>query len=246
VDVNGSLVADGGADRTGWWMRWPGLATFVFGPEGDVLAYAKPESDPATLTDTYARGVVPVVLLAREHEALHASGLSHGGYVTALCARSGTGKSALALAAAASGDCQWADDTIVIQVSPAGVAALSLPFPVRADAEVLASLGAATTTGPAIPPGTVQPLGRVYLLLRDPSIDPLAPAFSDVRATDRFERLLAHTHPFDLSTPDRPRRMIERWMRIAATVRVCELRFAPSLQALPTLAARLREHIRAG
>jgi len=227
-------------------MRWPGLATFVFGPDGDVLAYAVPEANPATLTDTYTRGVVPVVLLAREHEALHASGVSHNGFVTALCARSGTGKSALALAASASGDRHWADDTIIIQVTPAGVAALSVPFPVRTDADVRSSLGMATTDSPAVPPGILEPLGRVYLLLRDSSIDPVAPVFSDVPASDRFERLLAHTHPFDLSTPDRRRRMIERWMHTAATVRVCELRFAPSLQALPALAARLREHMRAG
>jgi hypothetical protein len=94
-------------------------------------------------------------------------------------------------------------------------------------------------------PGTRAPLRRVYLLVRDPSVDPLSPAFTQVPGAERFERLLAHAHPFDLSTTDRRRRMIERLMQAAATADVCELRFGPSLAALPALAARVRDHMAA-
>lgn len=246
LDVNGALVAAGGADRGGWWMHWPHLATYVFRPRGDVFAHPAPGSTPADITDSYTRGVLPVVLLAQEHEALHASGVSHGGSVTAFCARSGTGKSALAFAAAVSGARYWADDTVVLHAMHDGVDALSLRFPARVDDAVRGCLGSAAHDVRAVAPGVREPLGRVYLLVRDVSVGPHAPVFLDVPRAERFERLLAHAHPFDLSTPDRRRRMIQRWMRAAATVRVCELRFAPSLPALPALAARLHDHMRAG
>ena len=65
LDADGALVAAGGADANGWWMRWPRLATYVFEAGGNVIAHAAPGADPAVVTDSYARGVLPVVLLAR-------------------------------------------------------------------------------------------------------------------------------------------------------------------------------------
>src|SRR5687768_2878534 len=79
LDAHGALVAAGGADANGWWMHWPRLATYVFEGAGTVVAHAAANADPAAVTDSYARGVLPVVLLAREHEALHASAVLHDG-----------------------------------------------------------------------------------------------------------------------------------------------------------------------
>ena len=82
LDVNGTLVATGGATLDGWWMNWPYLATYIFGREGDVLAYPASGSNPENITDSFVRGVLPVVLLAREYEALHASAVSSHGSLT--------------------------------------------------------------------------------------------------------------------------------------------------------------------
>jgi hypothetical protein len=227
-------------------MHWPHLATYLFGSRGDVLALAEPGSAPEHITDSYSRGVLPVVLLAREYEALHASAVSHGGNVTAFCAASGIGKSSLALAIASGSGVHWADDTVVLQAATARIEAVSLPFPARVDGAVRACLGGAATGVLAVRPGTRAPLRRVYVLARDPALDPRCPVFVDVPAPRRFARLLAHAHPFDLSSADRRRRMVERLMQTAATASVCELRFGPSLECLPALAARVRDHMAAG
>jgi hypothetical protein len=246
LDVEGAVVATGGADADGWWMHWPRLATYVFGAAGDVLAHVAAGADPAAVTDSYARGVLPVVLLAREHEALHASGVLQDGHVTAFCAASGTGKSSLALAVAAGGGHHWADDTVVLPPPNGEFEALSLPFPVRVDEGFRARLPGAAARVRVVPPQTRAPLRRIYLLVRDARVDPRSPVFSDVPGAKAFEQLLAHAHPFDLTTTDRRRRMIERLMKAAASVKVGEVRFGPSLEELPTLAARVRERLTGG
>jgi hypothetical protein len=245
LDVGGALVAAGGANRDGWWMHWPRLATYVFGAEGHVRAHAAPGGNPADISDSYARGVLPVVLLAREHEALHASAVLHGGSVTAFCAASGTGKSSLALAVASQGGDHWADDTVILPPRDGGLDALSLPFPARVDEDVRARLAGAAACLRVVAPETRAPLRRIYLLVRDAAVDPRAPTFTDVSGSNGFERLLAHAHPFDLSAGGRRRRMIQRLMQVAAAATICELRFGPSLDCLPALAARVREHLTA-
>jgi hypothetical protein len=244
LDANGSLVATGGADKDGWWMHWPYLATYVFGATGDVLAHPEPASHPEHITDSFARGVLPLVLVAREHEALHASAVSADHGVTAFCAPSGTGKSSLALAIACEGGGHWADDTVLVDSEGGRLDAVSLPFPARVDDAARACLAGAAGVEP-VPPGSRVPLRRVYLLVRDDAVDPGVPVFAPVPAASRFERLLAHAHAFDLSGQARRRRMIERLMHAAAAMQVCELRFGASLQHLPALAARVRRHMAA-
>jgi hypothetical protein len=168
-----------------------------------------------------------------------------GGHLAAFCAASGTGKSTLALAVAAEGGEHWADDTVILTPRPGGVEALSLPFPARVDHHARAHVHGAGARICAVPPETLAPLRRIYLLVRDAAVDPQSPIFTDVRGSSGFERLLAHAHPFDLSPADRRRRMIERLMQTAATAQICELRFGPSLQCLPALAARVRGHLTA-
>ena len=245
LDVDGGLVASGGANRDGWWMQWPNLATYAFGTEGDVCAHSAARSNPDDIADSYTRGVLPVVLLAREHEALHASAVLCGGRVAAFCAASGTGKSTLAFAVAAEGGEHWADDTVILAPRPGGVEALSLPFPARVEDDVRAHVPGAGARVCAVRPETLAPLRRIYLLVRDAAVDPQSPIFTDVRGSNGFERLLAHAHPFDLSAADRRRRMIERLMQTAAMAQICELRFGPSLHGLPTLAARVQGHLAA-
>jgi hypothetical protein len=223
-------------------MQWPYLATYVFGASGDVLAHPQPGSHSEHITDSFARGVLPVVLVAREHEALHASAVSTDDGVTAFCAASGTGKSSLALAIACGGGDHWADDTVLLDSEAGRLDAVSLPFPARVDDAVRACLRGVADVE-KVAPGTRAPLRRVYLLVRDHAVNPRFPVFTDVPPARRFERLLAHAHAFDLSGQARRRRMIERLMHAAAATQVCELRFGASLQHLPALAARVRRHM---
>ena len=90
-----------------------------------------------------------------------------------------------------------------------------------------------------------RPLRCIYQLVRDSGLDPVRPAFVAVPAHARFERLLAHAHPFDMDGHARRRRFMEALLAVAGRVDVWECRFAPSLAALPALARALRAHMEA-
>lgn len=241
-DGDGRLIATGGRDSGNWWMHWAGLATFWFGESGDVIAQPAPSAASSELDDIFRRGVLPVVLLARGYEALHASAAMHPGGVLAFCGTSGTGKSTLALALSAQGLNHFADDTVVYSWSQGVPVAHRLPFPVRVSdrARRAAQVGRPAAADSLPPPGAS--LHRIYHLVRDASRDPVLPQFVLVPEAMRFERLLAHSHPFELGTAERRRAFFENLMLLAREVEVWECRFAPSLAALPALSSKIREH----
>jgi hypothetical protein len=224
-------------------MDWPGLATFRFGEQGPVSAAPVTHNRDVEIRDIFVRGVLPVVLLARGCEALHASAVAiDDESVIALCAISGTGKSSLALAMTASGARHFADDTVVYRVVNDRAVALGLPFPVRVDAAALEAAGRGHRQAPAAASSHLSPLKRVYQLSRDPSGDPFAPQFTAVPCHRRFETLLKHSHPFEMGSDARQRAFHEHLLTIAKHTDVWDCRFAPALEALPSLAAQLVEH----
>jgi hypothetical protein len=240
LDPDGVLIATGGRDGGTWWMNWAGLATYVFGPIGPVTAYVEPGASLVTLHDSFTRGVLPVVMAAREHEAFHASGIATSNGIVALCAPSGAGKSTLAFALATRGFQHWADDAIVLDADDDAPHAIAMPFPARVDAEARARISGRVSVAA---PGTRAPLRTIYFLRRDAALNVAVPVIMPIEGPARFERLLAHVHPFELSAADRTRRMVERLLRVARRTAMYELRFAPSLTHLPVLAARAVEHI---
>lgn len=246
LDVEGRLVAWGGRLGGRWAMHWPGLGTYQFGPVGDVEVFPDPSADRALLQDSFVRGVLPVVLVGRGHEALHASAVLRSGQLALFCARSGVGKSSLAFGLAAQGGAHWADDTVVLSEQDRVPQSLSLPFPARVDEDARIALGLRSATVPAQPPGDSAPVGRIYMLARDTTVDPDRPVISDIPPARMFEQLVAHAHPFDLAGPDRRRGMIERLLAVAGRVRGFEIRFAPSLPSLPALVDEVGRHIEAG
>ena len=246
LDVGGRLVAWGGVADGRYVMVWPGLGTYRFGSTGDVEVFPAPAADPAALQDSFVRGVVPVVLIGRGYEALHASAIATPAGVVAFTAVSGTGKSSLALGLAARGYTQWADDTVVFDASGAQPLAIALPFPARVDEPVRLALGSAAGRTPQVAAGTSAPLARIYVIARDPSLDPNRPLFASLPAARVFEHVLAHAHPFDLDGPERRRQMLLGLMRLASGVPGWQLTFAPSLDAMDVLLDALVRHIEAG
>jgi len=244
-DHEGRLIATGGRRGDTWWMHWQTLATFWFGEHGSVRAEPIRNGLDGELRDSFVRGVIPVVLLARGFEALHASAILVRQGVVALCGTSGTGKSTTALAIASLGPRHYSDDTVIYEVIEGKAFTSALPFPVRIDTTARQILGD--------PPRTVrfgepriesrsEPLHRVYHMVRDASLPRAHPAFVPVSPARRFEVLLTHSHPFDMGGDARRRAFIEHLMAIAQTVDVWECRFAPSLPDLLALAAAIREH----
>lgn len=243
-DNDGRLVATGGYDGQSWWMDWPGLATFRFGEDGSVEATPATGDRDAEIRDVFVRGVLPVVMLARGCEALHASAVAIDGVgIVALCATSGTGKSTLSLAMSAIGVRHFADDTVVYRVVGDRPIALSLPFPVRVDSAAHeAARGAWRQPSVAVASHHLLQLKRVYQLSRDPALDPCAPQFTAVPCHRRFEVLLTHSHPFEMGPDARQRAFHEHLLAVAQHTEVWNCRFAPALEALPSLAAQLLEH----
>jgi hypothetical protein len=243
LDHEGRLIATGGRLGDAWWMHWRGLATFWFGDAGPVRAEpVRPELEQ-DLHDIFLRGVVPVVLLARGFEALHASAVVEPAGVIALCATSGTGKSTIALSIASAGARHFADDTVVYQVIGGRPVASGLPFPVRVEPDARQAVDLAERDSlSSMPSAGSAPFHRIYHLVRDSGLDPADPIFSPVPPERRFELLLAHAHPFDMGGEDRRRSFMEHLLTLARTVAVHECRFAPELAALPSLAAAIRAH----
>ena len=240
LDGAGRLVASGGRDAESWWMHWAGLGTFSFGSEGPVRVRPVALGLDDRLEDTFVRGVVPVVLLARGCEAFHGSAVADDRGVVAFCASSGTGKSTIAIALSTEGLRHWADDTVAWCLPADHPVALRLRCPVRVDERARAAL--APTPGGS-DTADERPLRRIYHLVRDSGLDPSRPSIAPIPPRARFDRLLAHAHPFDLDGEARRRRFIEAVLAVAARVDMWECRFAPSLAALPTHARALRAHV---
>lgn len=244
LDSEGRLVATGGFDGESWWMHWPNLATFWFGQTGRVRVVPVRSGLEPAIHDVFQRGVVPVVLLARGNEGLHASAFLGAGGVIGFSAESGTGKSTLAMLLSVSGFPQFADDTLMYRETSGLIEAFSLEFPVRVDTGARHAIGRALGDAPreTVPPGCVAPITRIYRLIRDRTLDPRAPRIAAVPASRRFEVLLAHAMPFEMGPDARRRLFLDRVLHLARTVDVATLRFAPDLDALPWLAEAVRAH----
>jgi len=242
-DHAGRLVATGGRVAGAWWMDWPELATFWFGPAGPVRATTTRRSNDPQVKDIFIRGVTPVVLVTRGDEALHASAVAcDDGTVVALCAASGTGKSTMAYAMAVAGARHFADDTLLYRFDGGRPMAIRLPFPTRVDENVKSAVGRAPGDWLAWTGGEGRPLKRVYQLLRDDGAPARAPAFRAIDPVASFEILLSHAHPAEMGGPARQRAFIEHVMALARQTEVWECRFTPSLEALPDLAAQVLNH----
>lgn len=242
-DNAGRVIATGGRTRDGWWMRWSGLATFWFGTAGVVHVQPLRPGVESAVRDVFTRAVTPVVLLAQGFEGLHASAVLDNAGVVGFCGLSGTGKSTLALALAATGLQHFADDAVIYRVVGGRPVVFSIPFPVRVDLAAQYAVGPGTVPDRETVDGPHSaPLRRIYQLTRDGALDPGRPLFVPVPTGRRFETLLKHAHPFDMDTPERRRAFLENLLAVARTVDVWECRFAPGLEALPALAAAVRVH----
>lgn len=244
-DNDGRLVATGGVRDASCWMHWPRLATFWFESAGAVRAVPLAAGRDQDIRDAFVRGVVPVVLLWRGWEALHASAvLVDDDRLVAFCAVSGTGKSTLAVALTACGARHFADDTVVYRLQDQQPIALRLAAPIRVDSRVEGVVAMSDDKIARVPPGTAAPLRRVYVLHRDATIDPEEPRFSPVPPSRRFEMLLTHSHPLELGPESRYRSYIGDLLDLSRAVDVWQCAFRPELNALSILAERVLAHAR--
>ena len=240
-DPHGALLASGGIEEGRYWMHWPSAGTFVFAPTaGDVVVHTVPGATVAEVDDTFIRGVLPVVFIARGHEAFHASAVLIDGRLVAFAAESGTGKSTLAAAVARLRGAQWADDTTVWSLADDAAMSVALPHPSRLDPAARVAVSAMAAEPRCAEPGVTAPLTALYIVKRV-TRGPASVEFGRLSPAVAFRRMLSHTHPFDL-VADRPRRMIERVLALASVLPVFALTIRSGFEHLPVVADLAGRH----
>jgi hypothetical protein len=196
------------------------------------------------VAEAYQHFALPMVLQALGHEVLHASAVCSPRGVTAFCGDSGAGKSTIAHGLHRRGHAAWADDAVALDISPAAIDAVPLPFDARlrpASAELF-GLGAAAIRLPVAAPPAPLPLLAVCVLTRldaasgPPALERLAPAAA-------FAALLPHAFCFSLRDVARKRLMLERYLSLIARVPVFRLAFGTALDGVPAILDRLEPMI---
>lgn len=237
-DSRGEAVAHGWVREGALTMGFPGLGGYRFSAAGGPVTGAPvPGANSRMLEPTYWKSVVPFVLQARGYEVLHASAIAATGGVAAFCAISETGKSTLARALGRRGHCPWADDAVVLD----GTTALPLPFQVKLRPESSEWFDEPETSR-FLEPDREQTLRAIFVLERDESVDV---AVRRVPPSAAFPMVLRHAFCFTLADAARKRAMIARYLDLASTVPVFELRFASGLERLDSITARIEETLAA-
>ena len=217
-----------------------GVGSFHFDAlAATVTAHPRGSIPWNVIQEAYDRSVLPIVLQARETEVLHASAVRLRG-VVAFCGVSGTGKSTLAFALSRRGHPLWADDAVAVGFRDSSVVAFPLPFELHLRPRaaqffgpVRPTAGAGSLAGPA--DRSAAPLAAVCVLSRceEDLDDDHGVRIEQLRASEAIPALLAQAYCFSLEDLDRKRRMVERYMLLAARVPVFALRFRPRFELLP-------------
>jgi hypothetical protein len=184
------------------------------------------------MEEVYYRFALPMILQAAGAEMLHASGVLGGAGVVAFCGAAGTGKSTLAYALSRRQHQHWADDSVVFLPHQNAFEALRLPFRPRVEIAASESLEFIKGTSSA-------PLAAIAVLQRHSSGVVGSSEFhaevTRLSSANAFRAVLPHIYSFMLSDSKRNALMMSRYFDIASRVAVFDVRFTPSLEALPKL-----------
>jgi hypothetical protein len=224
----------------------PGLASYSFDLGGDiVLATLCPAASKDAVRPRYESLVVPLLLQALGTEVLHASAVRGPHGVMAFCGDSGAGKSTIAFGLGRRGYSLWADDAVAVDPEGAAVSALPLPFAIHLRPPSAAHFGFEShasrmrvTEGEALPSRSPAPLSALLLLEQTGTA---GVTVERVSPSSAFPRLLGHAYCFSLQDAERKRRMIERYLDLAARVPIFELRFQAGLDHLDKMLDALEE-----
>jgi hypothetical protein len=235
-DNDGRVAAYGRTDGARHWMRMPGVGTFHWRDGVDEMTVAAaPEATDGELEDAFRRCALPMALSTRGCQVLHAGAVLGAEGVTALCARSQTGKSTLSRGLAGRpGRALWGDDAVAFATSGDTVEALPLPFTLSLRPASAAHF-AGSSHAPVASGEEPAPLAAVLILARaDGDGEPVAAA-RRVPPADAFTMVLEHAYCFDLEGAPRRRDTAEQYLELTARVPVYELRFRTGLEHLEAI-----------
>jgi hypothetical protein len=224
VHEDGTTWGHGFRVGTERWLALPNVGRFRLGAHG-ADADVVPDSGVLehVIRDAYRRCVLPMALHANGAEVLHASGVVVDGGVVALCAGARTGKSTLAYTLTQRGHIAWADDAVAFHFDGTRPYSTPQPFELRlrsSAAEFFGRNGGAAAAGDGSQ--GLRPFKAAVVLERADEVDVELERLSAAAA---FTRLLEHAYSYDLSDPERKRRMMETYTQLVASVPVWRLRF---------------------
>ena len=227
-----------------YWMEWPDFASFRFHPaEATVTAFVQANTARHAVDDVWRRSVLPLVLVTRGLEALHASASAGPGGVVAFCASSGTGKSTIAYALRARGFDQWSDDAVVFDVgAEPAVRAIPLPYRSRLDAAANKFV-TVTPEASEIATAPPAPLAAICVLSRLPADADREIDVNPLSGSAALLAVLPHAHVFDQADLDRTRRMVDAFLALIDRVPVYAVSFRPGPDAWPAVLDRLAEQV---
>lgn len=218
----------------------PELVSFVFDRTGEeVRAIPHPPARPELIREVFEHSALPLVLQALGTEVLHASAVLAPRGVVAFCGASGMGKSTIAYGLHRRGYPLWADDAVAVQTSPTAVGVIPLPFDVRlrpAPARLF-GYGARSTRLPSgrplTPPDDREPtrLGALFVLSQASSA---GPTMGRLEPSAAFAALLPHAYCFSPNDVEGKRRMLGRYLELAARLPVFRVCLADNLDTLPS------------
>lgn len=226
-DNDGRPVAFGQTLDDVHWVHLPGVGAYGFTTDADgVRAVPDEGADRELIEDAFRRMVLPLALQAQGREVLHASAVRTPDGVTALCARSGTGKSTIACALSGRGHLLWADDAVCFEIGAERVEALPVPFTLRLRPASAAFFADTAETG-VRSPEQAEPLTAVFVLERS---DAGAPQVERLAAAAAFREVLTHGYCFSMQDRGRNAGMVQNYLELVDRVPVHRVRFSEGLE----------------
>jgi hypothetical protein len=239
---DGTVTAYGASRAGEHWMRLPGVASFHFRADSDVVgAFPEDRAAESLVEDAFRRAVLPMALQVLGREVLHASGVRTPRGIVALCAVAETGKSTVAYGLSRRpGYTLWADDAVAFELRGDGVAALPVPFTLRLRPQSAAYFGGGATVEVVEPEGE-PPLAAVCVLERSEEV-----GVERIASAEAFAAVLTHAYCFTLADPERNRRMMETYLELVTRVPVLRVRLVDGLERLPEALDRIAEAVDPG
>lgn len=233
------------------WLHVLNVASFRLElARGRVSAVAAPNAGPDAVEDEFRRTVIPAALQLQGWEVLHASAIRVEDGAVGFCGRSEAGKTTLAYALGRRGYPLWADDALILDVTPARVVVEPLPFAVRLRSASASFFGHERDTsvrGRVVRAGEDAvgrlPLTAVCMLQRVEGSDAKPILGVDLLTGPRaVASLLDHAVFFDFDDAVGKRSMIERYLAVANLVPVYSVAIRSGWDDFPAVLTGLEAH----
>jgi hypothetical protein len=234
------------------WLHILGVASYKLDvAENAISAVPSEHATPEAIIDAFQRTVWPTFLQIQGYEVLHGSAVIGSRGVVAFCAASETGKSTLAYALGRRGYALWADDAVVLELSPRSVQTRPLPFFIRLRSDSALHFGYSENQ---VNRGRVRcdgpqredalPLTTICLLEQARTFpDDQAVTIQRLSAPEALVGVLNHALYFSLQDQRRKRRMIEQYLTLVGQVPVFKVSVCHGLERLPPILDQLEQRI---